>query len=115
MKRQARRMGALEQNDERRGSGNRKVGAPKCRAFPLCVRNKRELAINGEDLEKIYLIEIKTVSLFFVAGCEKTRGRKMKVTSIMLLKTNGGKMSEIDLSIILLKNKLVIVSFPLCS
>ena len=33
----------------------------------------------------------------------------MKVTSIMLLKTNGEKMSEIGLSIMLMKNKLVIV------
>jgi hypothetical protein len=39
----------------------------------------------------------------------------MKVTSIMLLKTNVEKMPEIGLSIMLLKNKLVIVAFPLYS
>ena len=60
--------------------------------------------MNGENLAKIYVIEIKIVSLFLGGqGSEKTRGGKMKVTSIMLLKTNGEKMSEIGLSIILLK------------
>jgi hypothetical protein len=34
---------------------------------------------------------------------EKTRGEKMKVTSIMLLKTHIAKMSVFGLSIILLK------------
>jgi hypothetical protein len=38
---------------------------------------------------------------------EKTRGEKMKVTSIMLLKAHGEKMSDLGLSIMLLKiNKL---------
>ena len=48
------------------------------------------------------------------AGRKKTRGEKMKVSSIMLLKTNASKMSETGLSIILLKNKLLIDVFPLC-
>jgi hypothetical protein len=48
-----------------------------------------------------------------VAVNEKTRGEKMKVSSIMLLKTNGGKMSEIGLSIMLMKRKVVTVVFPL--
>jgi hypothetical protein len=52
---------------KRSGSGKRKVGAPKCRGFPLCIRNKRELAINDEDLKKKYLIQIKAVILFLVA------------------------------------------------
>ncbi len=47
-------------------------------------------------------------------GSEKMRGEKMKVTSIMLLKNNGSKLSDFDLSIILLKNKIVKVIFPLC-
>jgi hypothetical protein len=44
---------------------------------------------------------------------EKTRGEKMKVSSIMLLKTNGGKMSEIGLSIMFMKRKGVTLVFPL--
>jgi hypothetical protein len=63
--------------------------------------------MNNEILAKTYLIETKRVSSVFVDRSQKTRGRKMKVTSIMLLKTNGEKMSETGLSIILLKkNKL---------
>jgi hypothetical protein len=62
---------------------------------------------------KIYLIETKMLILFRTAGCQKTRGEKMKVSSIMLLKTNGSKMSDFGLSIILLKNKVVKVAFPL--
>jgi hypothetical protein len=37
----------------------------------------------------------------------------MQVTSIMLLKTNGDKVSEIRLSIMLMKNKIVIGVSPL--
>jgi hypothetical protein len=44
---------------------------------------------------------------------KKRGGGKMKVSSIMLLKTNGGKMSEIGLSIMLMKRKIVTDSFPL--
>jgi hypothetical protein len=47
-------------------------------------------------------------------GGEKMRGEKMKVTSIMLLKKNASKMSETGLSIMLLKNKLLMVASPLC-
>jgi hypothetical protein len=39
------------------------------------------------------------------AGGERTRGEKIKVTSIMLLKTHGEKMTEIGFSIMLLKSK----------
>ena len=39
----------------------------------------------------------------------------MKVSSIMLLKTNVEKMTDFRLSIMLLKNKLVIVFSPLYS
>jgi len=45
-----------------------KVGATKHRGFPLCNRNKRELAMISENLEKIYIIETKIVSSFLVAG-----------------------------------------------
>jgi hypothetical protein len=41
----------------------------------------------------------------------KTRGEKMKETSIMLLKTNGEKMTEIDLSIMLMKTRNIEVDF----
>jgi hypothetical protein len=44
---------------------------------------------------------------------KETRGEKMKVTSIMLLKTNVEKMPEIDLSIMLMKRKGVTVISPL--
>ena len=64
--------------------------------------------------KKYISLKLKLLAYSWWPGSEKTRGGKMKVTSIMLLKTNRGKMSEINLSIILLKNKLVIVSFPLC-
>ncbi len=59
--------------------------------------------MNGVFLAKTYVIENKMVR--FILGCasEKTRGGKMKVSPIMLLKTNGEKMSEIRLAIILLK------------
>jgi hypothetical protein len=42
---------------------------------------------------------------------EKTRGEKMKETSIMLLKTNGEIMSEIGLSIMLMKTRNIEVAF----
>ncbi len=42
------------------------------------------------------------------------RGEKMQVTSIMLLKTNVEKMTDLGLSIMLMKNKLVTGVSPLC-
>ena len=65
--------------------------APDRLAFPLCTSKQKGLAINSENLAKIYIIENKTVSQFLVAGQRKNAGEKMKVSSIMLLKTNGGK------------------------
>jgi hypothetical protein len=61
-------------------------------------------------------ISLKLKELVYVGwpASEKTRGEKMKVTSIILLKTNWGKMPEIMLSIMLLKNKQVIALSPLC-
>jgi len=44
-------------------------------------------------------------------SAQKTRGEKMKVTSIMLLKTNIEKMPEFRLSIILMKQKKLKPSF----
>jgi hypothetical protein len=67
------------------------------------------------NLRKPYVVEIKPVSEFVAARSRKTRGEKMKVTSIMLLKTNVEKMPETGLSIMLMKTKIVMVVFPLCS
>ncbi|MGO8790319.1 MAG: hypothetical protein ACLQVL_23460 [Terriglobia bacterium] len=67
----------------------------------------------SENLAKTYVIETKIVISIVGAGREK-RGGEMQVSSIMLLKTNVQKMSEIDLSIMLMKTKLVIVISPLC-
>jgi hypothetical protein len=69
---------------------------------------------NGQNLAGIDIIETKTVSLRLVVGERKTRGENMKVSSIMLLKTNGGKMSETGLSIMFMKRKAVTVAFPSC-
>jgi hypothetical protein len=63
--------------------------------------------MNGGNLEKIYVIETKSISSFPAGGWKKTRGEKMKVSSIMLLKTHGEKMSETGLSIMLLKIRLL--------
>jgi hypothetical protein len=54
---------------------------------------------------KSYLIQCKAFTRRGESEGGKTRGGKMQVTSNMLLKTNGEKMSEISLSKMLLKNK----------
>ena len=59
--------------------------------------------MKSKFLTKIYVIESKVVRFISAQESEKTRGGKMKVSPIMLLKTNGEKMSEIRLAIILLK------------
>ena len=59
--------------------------------------------MSSENLYKIYIIETKIVIFLLSQSGEKTRGGKMKVSPIMLLKTNGEKMSEIGPAIILLK------------
>jgi len=46
----------------------------KNHGLPLCIRKKRQLAMNNENLEKIYIIEIKTVSSFLVASQRKKAG-----------------------------------------
>jgi hypothetical protein len=90
------------------------VRCSHCLAFPLCTSKQKGLVINSENLAKIYIIENKTLSQILVAGRRKNAGGKMKVSSIILLKTNGGKMSESSLSIMLMKRKVVTVAFPLC-
>jgi len=70
--------------------------------------------MKSENPNKAYFIEIKPVSLFMAAQQRKTRGEKMKVSSIMLLKTNRVKMSGMGLSIMFMKTKVVTVASPLC-
>ena len=82
--------------------------------FPLCTSKQKRLAMKSRNLPKSYVIETKPVSELVAARSRKTRGEKMKVSSIMLLKTNVGKVSETGLSIILMKTKIVAVDFPLC-
>jgi hypothetical protein len=77
------------------------------RGSPLYIRKQKELAIYGEDLEKLYVIENNNVISSPASGWEKTRGEKMKVSPIMLLKTNGEKMSEISLAIMLMKRRQI--------
>jgi hypothetical protein len=78
-------------------------------------QKKMGLAKNVENQAKIYAIENKIVILSLAARVAgKKRGRKKPVNCIKLLKTNGEKMSEIKLAIMLLKNKQVMPVFPLC-
>ena len=60
--------------------------------------------MNCKNRSKIYITDNKIVSVFSwgVEGNGK-KGGKMKVTSIMLLKTNGEKMSVFRLSMIFMK------------
>jgi hypothetical protein len=60
------------------------------------------------------LLKLNKLIAWYGDWAPKTRGEKMKVSSIMLLKTNGGKMSESSLSIMLMKRQVVTVAFPLC-
>jgi hypothetical protein len=60
--------------------------------------------MDSENYAKIYSTEIKRVSSFLGGqGDEKKGGPKMKVSSIMLLKTNVEKMSVCGLAKMLLK------------
>jgi hypothetical protein len=61
---QKRQSPALEQDNEKRRDRNLKFAATKYRGSPLYCRNKRELTMNDENLEKTYLIEFSTVSFF---------------------------------------------------
>jgi len=44
--------------------------------FPLCIRNKRRLAVINENPKKSHILETKTVSSYDVAGQEKNGGGK---------------------------------------
>ena len=63
------------------------------------------LAVDNKNLARAHVLENKIVDLIRMATWSKNAGGKMEVISIMLLKTNGDKVSEIGLSIMLLKNK----------
>ena len=63
------------------------------------------LTVGSPNLRKIDVIEIERVTYSEAGGRRKNAGGKMKVTSIMLLKTHGEKMTEIGFSIMLLKSK----------
>ena len=65
------------------------------------------LAVESQNLSKLYLIQIKRVSLNYGSRGEKTRGEKMKDSFAMLLKTNGEKMSVYrPLAMLMKKNEL---------
>jgi hypothetical protein len=60
--------------------------------------------MNGKNLPRIYVVEIKIVSLYPVARATgKKRGEKTPANWIKLLKTNVEKMSVFRLSTILMK------------
>jgi hypothetical protein len=66
-----------------------------------------DLSTDRGILGETYLIERNEGGKFFMARGEKTRGEKMKVSPIMLLKKRVEKMSVFGLAIMLLKtNKL---------
>jgi hypothetical protein len=41
---------------------------PDCPGFPLCISKQKGLAINSENLAKLYVIETNRVSSLLVAG-----------------------------------------------
>jgi hypothetical protein len=89
------------------------VRCPDRLASPLCTSKQRWLPINNENLANPYIIENNKVIKIMATGQRKNAGEKMKVSSIMLLKTNGGEMSEIGLSIMLMKRKQLAPVSPL--
>ena len=83
----------------------------KHRGFPLCTRKQKGLGDGSQNLGYSYITENKRVVYSWLALGEKSRGEKMKGTSIMLLKTNGEKMSEIGLSTMLMKIRNIEAAF----
>ena len=92
-------------------NSNLKMGATKFRAFPRCNRKQKGLATASENFLEMYIIETKIDSHFKGSGRQETRGEKMKVSSTMLLKTNGEKMSVFRLSTMLMKTQELNPSF----
>jgi hypothetical protein len=58
---------------------------------------------NVQKPTKMQAIDSKSFNHATARHCQKTRGGKMQASVIMLLKTNGSKMSESSLAIFLLK------------
>src|SRR5208282_6431436 len=88
--------------------------ATKAAAFHYVLANKGGYRKIAKFPEKPISLKLNQLLHSRQRGSEKTRGEKMKVSSIMLLKTNASKMSETSLSIMLMKRKAVTVVFPLC-
>jgi hypothetical protein len=69
-------------------------------------QKKKGLAVNSEDLVKMYLIETKIVIKFSLAGITKKRGMKnLGLNFFKLLKTHVEKISIFRLSRMLMKPK----------
>jgi hypothetical protein len=78
----------------------------------MMYQKQKGLAMNCKNLSEIYIIDNKTVStVSWTWRVVKKKGGKMKVTSIMLLKTNGEKMSVFRLSKMLMKTNELNSSF----
>jgi hypothetical protein len=77
-------------------------GLGKTRLAMMCQKQKG-LAMNSENLGKIYVIENKIVSQFPGGQGRGKRGRKMRLIFLKLLKTNVEKMSIFRLSTIFMK------------
>jgi hypothetical protein len=72
---------------------------------------QKRLAVNCENLAKIYVIENKMVSQTSVASVSgKNGGKKMGLSFVRLLKTNVEKMSAFRLSTMSLKNNELCLS-----
>ena len=87
--------------------------APITSAFHYVLANKRGYRKTGEIFQKAMALKLSRLVDFWQRAVNKHGGERMKVSSIMLLKTNGGKMSENGLSIIWMKTNIVTVVFPL--
>jgi hypothetical protein len=68
-------------------------------------QKQKGLAVGGENLAKIYAIEIKRVNLFLSGRGEKRGELKMSPTFCKSLKTNIEKMSVFRLSMMLMKTR----------
>ena len=99
------------------GRGTPSAGAgelKKCQSFHYVDDNAGSYRYSPGIVKNAKLLKLNKLIAWHGDWAPKTRGEKMKVSSIMLLKTNGGKMSESSLSIMLMKRQVVTVSFPLC-
>jgi hypothetical protein len=84
---------------------------PQGRSLSRCVTKIRELATGARNHAKIHVIVNKSVSRISRHEREKTRGRKMKDSLAILLKTNGGKMSDFaSLAMLMKTNDLFLFS-----